>query len=208
MQEGRANEPDSGPASGATDEIAETGSRNSSVGRQAGSQQARPTRREPKVEVARNALDKKGAALSTLVGELFAGEVELGVEVDEVSLRVLPDRVASICSRLKTEPELCFDYLRSLSVVDYVVRLEVNYHLFSYPKRHKLVVKTDVALDSPSLPSVTGIWRAADWFERECHDLFGVRFRGHPDPAPLLLYEGFEGHPGRKSYPLHDYDEW
>ena len=212
MSEGRANPiasgQDSGPAGGAVDEAAESGPPNASQARQVGPQRARPIRREPKVEVARDALDERGAALSTLVRELLAGEVELGVEVDEVSLRVLPDSVAAICSRLKAEPGLRFDYLRSLSVVDYVVRLEVNYHLFSYPRRHKLVVKTDVCPDSPSLPSVTGIWRAADWFERECQDLFGVRFRGHPDPAPLLLYEGFEGHPGRKSYPFHDYDEW
>lgn len=212
MPDGRvnptANGPESGPAGGASDGIEGSGPRNPSPARKAGAGRARPVRREPKVEVARDALDERGTVLSTLVRELFPGEVELGVEVDEVSLRVPPDEVAAICSRLKAEPQLRFDYLRSLSVVDYVVRLEVNYHLFSYPRRHKLVVKTDVSPDSPTLPSVTGVWRAADWFERECQDLFGVRFRGHPDPAPLLLYEGFEGHPGRKSYPFHDYDEW
>ena len=52
------------------------------------------------------------------------------------------------------------------------------------------------------------MWRGADWFEREGHDLFVVVFEGHPDLSPLLLYEGFEGHPGRKSFPFHDYDEW
>ena len=212
MPEGRedpsANGPESGPAGGASDATAESGPRGASSPRQVVPKRARPVRREPKVEVARNALDERGAALSELVRELFGGDVELGVEVDEVSLRVQPDMVPAICSRLKAEPELRFDYLRSLSVVDYVVRLEVNYHLFSYLRRHKLVVKADVCPESPNLPSVTGIWRGADWFERECHDLFGVRFRGHPDPAPLLLYEGFEGHPGRKSYPFHDYDEW
>ncbi|HJM53376.1 MAG TPA: NADH-quinone oxidoreductase subunit C, partial [Dehalococcoidia bacterium] len=59
-----------------------------------------------------------------------------------------------------------------------------------------------------SLPSVTGVWRGADWYEREMHDLFGVVFDGHPDLSPLVLPDDFEGFPGRKSYPLNDYGEW
>ena len=169
---------------------------------------ARPARREPKVEVARKALSEKGSALHALCVEMLAGRAEVGVEVDEVSLRAKLEDVAGLCVRLRGEPELDFDYLRSISVVDYVDHLEVNHHLFSYRHRHKLVVKTDLSPEAPSLATVSGTWRAAEWFERECHDLFGVEFVGHPDPAPLLLYEGFEGHPGRKSYPLHDYDEW
>ncbi|WP_347221931.1 NADH-quinone oxidoreductase subunit C [Mycolicibacterium poriferae] len=59
-----------------------------------------------------------------------------------------------------------------------------------------------------ALPSVTSVWRAADWYEREAHDLFGVHFEGHPDLSPLLLYEGFAGYPGRKEYPFNDYQEF
>jgi len=55
---------------------------------------------------------------------------------------------------------------------------------------------------------VTGIWRSANWYEREAHDLFGVEFKGHPNLLPLLLYDEFEGFPGRKSFPFHEYDEW
>ena len=169
----------------------------------------RPARREPKVELAPEALDEKGSALTTLVSELFpVDDVEIGAEADEVSVRVAPDQVPGVCQRMKSEPSLAFDYLRCLSVVDYIDRLEVNYHLFSYPERHKLVVKTDLSTDDPTVPTVTGVWRTANWFEREAHDLFGVRFEGHPGLTPLLLYDGFEGHPGLKSYPFHDYDEW
>ena len=75
-------------------------------------------------------------------------------------------------------------------------------------KRHKMVVKTSVSPDTPSVPSVVSVWRAADWFEREGHDLYGVVFEGHPELAPLLLWEGFEGYPGRRSFPFHEYDEW
>ena len=62
--------------------------------------------------------------------------------------------------------------------------------------------------DNPLVPSVISIWRGADWFEREGHDLFGVVFQGIRTLAPLVLYEGFEGHPGLKSFPFHDYEEW
>jgi NADH-quinone oxidoreductase subunit C len=168
-----------------------------------------PARRVPKIEVAPEALDDVGTELSSLVTGLFTDEsIQVGVEVDEVSVRVAPDRVPAICARMKNEPSLAFDYLRCLSVVDYVDRLEVNYHLFSYPKRHKLVIKADLPAEAPVVPTVTGVWRTANWFEREGHDLFGVNFTGHPNMSPLLLYDGFEGHPGLKSYPFHDYDEW
>ena len=105
-------------------------------------------------------------------------------------------------------PRLTFDYLRCLSAVDYVDRIEVVYHLFSLERRHKMVVKVSLEPDSPRVASVVSVWKGADWFEREAHDLFGVEFEGHPNLAPLLLYEGFEGCPGLKSFPFHEYDEW
>jgi NADH:ubiquinone oxidoreductase subunit C len=71
-----------------------------------------------------------------------------------------------------------------------------------------LVLKTEIPYDDATVPSVTSVWRAADWYEREAHDLFGVSFSGHPDLAPLLLYEGFEGYPGRKEYPFYEYQEF
>ena len=64
------------------------------------------------------------------------------------------------------------------------------------------MVKTSVPPDAPSVPSIVSVWRGAGWYEREAHDLFGVAFEGHPDLSPLLLYEGFEGFPGRKSFPV------
>ncbi len=155
------------------------------------------------------ALDARGQALSALLPEVLKGfDVKIGAAVDEVVVTVRPEDVPQVCRIARSDPRLDFDYLRSLSVVDYVERLEVVYHLFSLGKRHKLVVKTSVLSDAPRVPSVVPVWRGADWFEREGHDLFGVVFEGHPNLAPLLLYEGFEGHPGRKSFPFHDYDEW
>ena len=135
-------------------------------------------------------------------------DAAFGSALDEVVAVVEPGVVADACHRAKEDPDLDFDYLRCISVVDYVERLEVNYHLLSLSKRHKMVVKTNLPPDEPHVPTVTGVWRGANWFEREGHDLFGVVFDEHPDLAPLLLYEGFEGHPGLKSFPFHEYEEW
>ena len=174
---------------------------------------ARRTRRELSIPEAPVALDAAGEALAQLVREVFGTEAdaEVGAAVDEVTLTVRPESVVSVCTVCRSDPRLYFDYLRCLSVVDYLETsggLEVNYHLYSYSLRHKMVVKTRVSEDRSVVPTVTGVWAGADWHERECHDLFGVRFEGHSNLVPLLLYEGFQGFPGRKSFPFHEYDEW
>ena len=172
-------------------------------------QRPRRQRREPVIPTADVALDERGEALSALLKQVFAdSDVEVGAAVDEVTLAVRPQDVPTVCRIARQHPEIDCGYLRSISVVDYVERLEVNYHLFSLEKRHKFVVKTSVPPDDPNVPSVVSVWRGADWYEREAHDLFGVVFEGHPGLSPLLLYDGFEGFPGRKSFPFHDYDEW
>ncbi len=169
----------------------------------------RRVRHEPEVPEAPVALSSVSEALSGILGEVFADfDIEIGAKVDEVTLTVKPKDVPAVCKLAKEDPRLLCNYLRSLSVVDYVEKLEVSYHLLSLTKRHKFVVKTDVSPDEPYVPSVYPVWRGADWFEREGHDLFGVVFEGHPNLTPLLLYEGFEGHPGLKSFPFHDYEEW
>ena len=170
---------------------------------------AQRPRREPEVPEAPVALDERGEALSALLPDILGDfDVEIGAAVDEVVVTVSPADITAVCRVVREDPRLDFDYLRCLSVVDYIERLEVVYHLFSLEKRHRVVVKTSVSPDDPRVPSVVPVWRGADWFEREGHDLFGVVFQGHPNLAPLLLYEGFEGFPGRKSFPFHDYDEW
>ncbi len=174
---------------------------------------ARRPRREPTIPEAPAALDATGEALSATLEQVFEADpgMQIGAAVDEVTFAVSPDRIFDVCNICRTDPRLDFNYLRCLSVVDYVEstgEFEVNYHLYSLEKRHKMVVKTRVPEDQPSVPTVTGVWAGANWYEREGHDLFGVVFEGHPELAPLLLYEEFEGFPGRKSFPFHDYDEW
>ena len=172
-------------------------------------QRPRRPRRAPVIPEAAVALDARGEALSALLTDVFADfDAEIGAAVDEVTLTVQAQDVPAVCRIARQHPDIDCGYLRCLSVVDYVERLEVNYHLFSLDKRHKFVVKTSVSPDEPSVPTVVSVWRGADWFEREARDLFGVVFEGHPDMSPLLLYDGFEGFPGRRSFPFHDYDEW
>ena len=87
-------------------------------------------------------------------------------------------------------------------------RLEVVYFLQSLDPERTLAIRTEAPYDDPVVPSVTPVWRAADWYEREAHDLYGVSFDGHPDLSPLLLYDEFEGHPGRKDFPFYEYREF
>lgn len=154
-------------------------------------------------------LDARGQALRALLPEVLPLlQSSITVALDEVVLTVPPGQVREVCSTLRDDPRTRFDFLRCLSVVDYGDYLEVAYHLWSMEKRHKMVVKVQVPADKPEVPSVTSVWKGADWFEREGHDLYGVVFTGHPNLAPLLLWEGFPGYPGRRSYPFHDYKEW
>ncbi len=166
-------------------------------------------RRHLEPEQAEAALDEKGQALASLLEQtLKEFQPEMGAAVDEVVVTVEPERIVDVGRRLRDDPETACDYLRCLSVVDYEDRLQVVYHLYSLEKNHHLVVKTNVPYDNLHLPSVITVWPGADWYEREGHDLFGLVFDGHPNLSPLILYEGFEGYPGRRSYPINDYREW
>jgi NADH-quinone oxidoreductase subunit C len=128
--------------------------------------------------------------------------------------------IVDLCRFLKTEPRLRFDLLNCITGVDYLEtdpkkvakagfepHLEVVYHLSSFTHRHRLVVKIMLPRwkdgkpgSLPDVPSVTPIWRAADWHEREVFDLCGVNFVGHPELRRILLSEDWEGYPLRKDY--------
>jgi NADH-quinone oxidoreductase subunit C len=87
-------------------------------------------------------------------------------------------------------------------VLDDEFRFDVVYHFYSSPHRHRLRVKVPVTSADPVVDSLTGLWHAADWFEREVWDMFGIRFAGHPNLKRILMYEAFTGHPLRKDYPI------
>jgi NADH-quinone oxidoreductase subunit C len=110
------------------------------------------------------------------------------------------DRIIEVCTFLRDDPELQFNYLSCLSGVDDGTTLWVVYHLYSIPCNQNAVIKVDVGRDDPHVASVTGVWTAADWHEREAYDLVGMRFEGHPDLRRILLPEDWPGHPLRKDY--------
>ncbi len=115
---------------------------------------------------------------------------------------VRADKVSQVCDYLKTTPGLEFNYLANLTAVDRLDCFEVVYHLYSLRLGHSLVVKAQVDRDRPWVPSVTGVWRGADYQEREAYDMFGITFAGHPDLRRILLYDEFEGYPLRKDFGL------
>lgn len=154
-------------------------------------------------------LDDKDRALEALLPEILKDfHVEIGQTVNLIAATIKPQDVPDVCLVLKEDQRLSFDYLTCLCVVDYVEYMQVVYHLYSTSMKHMVVLKTNVSPEEPSLPSIVSLWAGADWYEREGHDLFGVMFEGHPNMTPLLLYEGFEGYPGRKDYDMPEYTEW
>ena len=116
-------------------------------------------------------------------------------------LWVRPESVHDVCKFLKEEPELRFDFLVSISAVDYIEHFELVYHLLSLTHNHSLVVKARCwGRENPTVPSVVDLWRGADLQEREVYDLMGIIFASHPNLKRLMLWEGFPGHPHRKDF--------
>ena len=101
---------------------------------------------------------------------------------------------------LKDTPGLDFNYLTSITAVDYGDYFELVYNLTSLEHNHSLVIKARCDRNQPVLPSVVSLWRAADYQEREIYDLMGVTFEGHPNLKRIALWAGYQGHPLRKDY--------
>jgi NADH-quinone oxidoreductase subunit C len=112
------------------------------------------------------------------------------------------ERIVEVCRFLKAEPGLELDFLEDLTAIDWPKRnvIEVVYHLLSYTHRHSIVLKVEADRASPIVPTVEGVWKTANWFEREVYDLFGVTFEGHPDLRRIMLPDDWIGHPLRKDY--------
>jgi NADH-quinone oxidoreductase subunit C len=114
------------------------------------------------------------------------------------------DSILDIMKLLKDQFQ--FDMLADITAVDYFgnqdARFEVVYHLNSIEKNIRLRVKVPVK-EEEDVETITSVWPIANWLEREVWDMFGIRFKNHPDLRRILMYEGFEGHPLRKDYPIH-----
>jgi NADH-quinone oxidoreductase subunit C len=130
----------------------------------------------------------------------------------ETTIVVPREHIVAVCAFLKAAPGLEFNFLADLCGFDRgpeeEPRFEVNYHLFSTTKHHRVRLKVILTEDDIHVPTVSTIWRTADWHERETYDLFGVIFDGHPDLRRILLPDDWQGHALRKDFPLRGYEPY
>ncbi|MEK7217208.1 MAG: NADH-quinone oxidoreductase subunit C [Chloroflexota bacterium] len=139
-----------------------------------------------------------GAELAEAVERSVPGSV---AEVQPQGVVIQAESIRAVAAFLRDDPGFAFDFLASLTAVDYLDYFEVVYHLTSLTHNHSAVLKTRAyGRSAPAVPSVVAVWRGADFQEREAWDLMGVRFEGHPDLKRILMYEPFEGHPLRKDF--------
>jgi NADH-quinone oxidoreductase subunit C len=141
-------------------------------------------------------------------------KAQFGARILETSSRagddeaiVAPKDWLEVARFLKDDADCRMDHFIDLTAVDFplrepaTARFDVVLMVRSMPHKHRVRLKTRVR-EGEAVPSVVSVWPGANWGERECWDMFGVRFEGHPDPRRILLYEEFEGHPLRKDYPI------
>jgi NADH-quinone oxidoreductase subunit C len=130
---------------------------------------------------------------------------------DETTLVVPPAQVLTVLHFLRDTPGLIYNFLSDISAVDYWEptgygdrpgRYGVSYHLYSLLYNRRLRVKVYLDEDDPSVPTASGIWPNANWFEREAIDMMGITFTNHPDPRRILMPDDWMGHPHRRDYPL------
>ncbi|HQR51354.1 MAG TPA: NADH-quinone oxidoreductase subunit C [Methylophilaceae bacterium] len=154
-------------------------------------------------------LEKLSASLKTALADQL---VVMHSHVGEITIEASPADLVTVCSTLRDHPELKFEQLIDLCGMDYSgygegawqgARFAVVYHLLSVTLNQRVRLKVFAADDDfPVLASVVGVWPAANWFEREAFDLFGLMFEGHPDLRRILTDYGFVGYPFRKDFPM------
>lgn len=120
------------------------------------------------------------------------------------TFRVPREDLLGLCRWLRDNPEFDMAFLEFVSAVDWPDRFEVVYCLRSLARQHGVTLKVPLPRDDLRVPSVTGVWRGADWHEREAYDLFGIVFEGHPDLRRILMSADWKGHPLRKDYVYED----
>jgi NADH-quinone oxidoreductase subunit C len=150
--------------------------------------------------------DASGHALIKKLKSQFGDAIGEAVEfIGQLSVTVDGQRIVEICDFLRSDQDTAFDYLSDLTCVHYPDRrdapFEIVYNLFSISANERIRLKVRTS-ETAGVESVTGVWPAANWLEREVFDLFGIRFSNHPDLRRLLLPPDWEGYPLRKDFPL------
>jgi NADH-quinone oxidoreductase subunit C len=132
---------------------------------------------------------------------ITGGKLAMG----ELTLHIAAEKIAEVCRYLRDEQE--FNRLSGVTAVDWFPaepRFELVYLLHSMPRNQRLRLKCWVG-EPHEIETVTGVWRGADWYEREVFDLFGITFRNHPDMRRIMMPDDWQGHPLRKDYPIHGF---
>jgi len=146
------------------------------------------------------------ALIASLQEKVPGAELETAPSLDpQLTVYASRDHVPAIARALRDDPALAFDFLAELTAVDFwpkEPRFEVVYMLVSIANRLRLRMKVRIAGEDPHLATVSGIWPAANWLEREVYDMFGINFTGHPDRRRILMPDDWQGFPQRKDYPL------
>jgi NADH:ubiquinone oxidoreductase subunit C len=168
----------------------------------------KPARHGPPIVIAEEVLNERGEETAAQLARTLGAQVLDSAGRDDTPWARVDATELHEAARKCRDGEMRMDMLNLMLAVDWVDRIQMIYVLYSTTNNRKAILKADLPAESPAIKSLTDLWEAATWYERETHDLFGVEFPGNSDMSPLLLYEGFEGHPGLKSYPLNDYDEW
>jgi NADH-quinone oxidoreductase subunit C len=148
--------------------------------------------------------DHGSRALRALVDAMPDAVRETHAHCGDATALVDAAKILDVMRFLRDTPELEFDMLTDVTAVDYLgqqPRFEMVYHLYSLGKNRRLRVKARVPEQPAEIDTLSELWSSANWMEREVYDMYGIRFKGHPDLRRLLLYEEFEGHPLRKDYP-------
>ncbi|MGF7185159.1 NADH-quinone oxidoreductase subunit C [Desulfitispora alkaliphila] len=127
----------------------------------------------------------------------FGSKVEVVEELNEVVARVGSDDLVKIGQALKSES---FNFLTNLTAVDYPEEFTLVYNFRSTEHDGKLTIKTSIEKENPEIETLVTLWKSADWQEREVFDLFGIKFKGHPNLKRILLPDNFEGYPLRKDF--------
>ena len=151
---------------------------------------------------------KDHPALALLLAWNAAAVESAKYDRDEITIYVERSSIRDACVLLRDDRKCPFNFLADVTCVDWhpsEPRFEVIYHLLSIPQKERVRLKVRLEGSSPVIETVTSVWPAANFFEREVFDLFGVRFTGHPYLRRLLMPEDWEGNPMRKDYPVEGY---
>ena len=148
---------------------------------------------------------KESKAIKILKEKFPKDILKFSAPFGDETLLIKKENLIKIMKFLKENPELEYSLLLDITCVDYLgekPRFELIYHIYSFHLNHRMRIKTKIDEKNSVIESITSLWKNANWLEREIYDMFGIKFKNHPDLRRILMYDEFEGYPLRKDYPL------